>query len=176
MSDKKQLLLEAQKFLAIKSVTLKETDLWTDEAFNSFTAHQFRELSIQSFANLVKVKTLRNEEIKEQNPVIALEYMLGVRLIVKNKEAASEEESVDVKLELQAMFSANYDAEKTLINDDAVDAFAEENGLFHIWPYWREYVQSMCNRVGVPPIPIAMRPGKVEIGEFTKVEDIDIPH
>jgi preprotein translocase subunit SecB len=31
-------------------------------------------------------------------------------------------------------------------------AFAAINGAYNAWPYWREYVQSMSLRMGLPPI------------------------
>ncbi len=35
------------------------------------------------------------------------------------------------------------------LSDDNIDAFADKNGLYNCWPYWREYVQSMTARLGV---------------------------
>ena len=33
-------------------------------------------------------------------------------------------------------------------------AFAETNGVFNAWPYWREFAQSMAARMGIPRLVI----------------------
>lgn len=42
-----------------------------------------------------------------------------------------------------------------------VEAFGELNGVFNVWPYWREFVQSTTVRMGLPPltIPVHRLPG-----------------
>ena len=35
-----------------------------------------------------------------------------------------------------------------------IEAFGELNGLYNAWPYWREFVQSMTVRMGLPPLTI----------------------
>jgi len=38
----------------------------------------------------------------------------------------------------------------------ALDEFARYNVGYHVWPYWREYVQGTCARLGIPPVPVPM--------------------
>jgi hypothetical protein len=38
------------------------------------------------------------------------------------------------------------------IEEENLKAFALTNGVYNAWPYWREYVQSMTFRMGLPPI------------------------
>lgn len=33
-------------------------------------------------------------------------------------------------------------------------AFGELNGVFNVWPYWREFVQSTTTRMGLPPLMV----------------------
>ncbi|WP_169981208.1 hypothetical protein [Tautonia rosea] len=40
------------------------------------------------------------------------------------------------------------------IEEENLEAFASMNGVFNAWPYWREYVQSMAVRMGLPPIVV----------------------
>ncbi|MCC5830871.1 MAG: hypothetical protein JJU36_15600 [Phycisphaeraceae bacterium] len=35
---------------------------------------------------------------------------------------------------------------------DQLQAFAEVNAVYNVWPYWREYVQSTLARMGLPTI------------------------
>lgn len=37
---------------------------------------------------------------------------------------------------------------------DHYDAFGEINGLFNLWPYWRELVQNVTMRMGLPPLTL----------------------
>lgn len=52
---------------------------------------------------------------------------------------------------LSAVFEVGYviapDAEA---DRSGLEAFARVNGLFHAWPYWREYVQNTMPRFGLP--------------------------
>lgn len=40
------------------------------------------------------------------------------------------------------------------IDGDAVMAFSQFNAAFNAWPYWREYVQSMAARLGLPSVTV----------------------
>lgn len=33
-----------------------------------------------------------------------------------------------------------------------LNTFAQTNGVFNVWPYWREFVQSMFVRMNLPPL------------------------
>ena len=35
-----------------------------------------------------------------------------------------------------------------------LEAFAQINGIFNAWPYWREFVQNMAARMGLPQLVI----------------------
>jgi hypothetical protein len=45
------------------------------------------------------------------------------------------------------------------ITDEAADAFGKMNGIHNIWPYWREYVQSVSVRAGLPPLVVPLVTG-----------------
>ncbi len=38
------------------------------------------------------------------------------------------------------------------IEDRNIAAFASTNGVYNVWPYWREFVQSTTVRMGIPPV------------------------
>ncbi len=40
------------------------------------------------------------------------------------------------------------------LSDDAFRSFAELNGTYNAWPYWREFVQSMTTRMDLPTLTI----------------------
>jgi hypothetical protein len=57
-------------------------------------------------------------------------------------------------LSIDAIFNLHYrlDEERT---QQEMEAFAQINGVFNAWPYWRELVQSTASRmlVAVPAVP-----------------------
>jgi len=40
------------------------------------------------------------------------------------------------------------------LSEDNIDAFADKNGLYNCWPYWREFVQSMTAKLGVSTLTL----------------------
>lgn len=166
-----KLLLEAQQGLTIQSVDLRGSEIYVSESFSSNTVNQFDEVDVQSRKDFLMMKHFHDE--KDQAGFLALEYTFGKRVI--RGDQVSEEEP-EVLLEIAGNFSANY-----LIDQDAppskeaILVFVEQNGLLHVWPYWREYVQSSCSRIGIPPIPVEMRPGSVTVKELKDQDAVKIP-
>jgi len=40
------------------------------------------------------------------------------------------------------------------LGEDNFTQFARFNGIYNAWPYWREFVQSMIARMGLPPLVV----------------------
>lgn len=166
-----ELLLEAQQGLTIQSVDLRSSEIYTAESFSSNTVKQFDEVNVQSRKDFLIMKYFHDES--NQPRFLALEYTFGKRVVRGDQDSESDSE---VLLEIAANFSANYLIDKDAPpSKEAVQVFVEQNGLFHVWPYWREYVQSSCSRIGVPPIPVEMRPGAVSIKELHEQETVKLP-
>lgn len=95
--------------------------------------------------------------------VVAFDFAAGIRL-VDQRQLKTLEENPDIAdealyLEITATFSSHYRLKDGADENSLVDAFGEfgrHNVGYHVWPYWREYVQSTCARIGIPPIPIPM--------------------
>jgi hypothetical protein len=58
------------------------------------------------------------------------------------------------------------------ITEEAADAFGKMNGIHNVWPYWREYVQSVSTRVGFPPLTLPLVTG-ASLLEYYKAKDAD---
>jgi len=77
-------------------------------------------------------------------------------------------------LRVVAVFCMKYSLSSTKgLEKENYDAFAELNGVFNAWPYWREYVQSVTVRMGLPPLMVPVyrpvRPSSVAtIGQTPK--------
>lgn len=60
-------------------------------------------------------------------------------------------------LRVHACFLAIYALEPSgggAITPEQTDAFGKVNGLFNVWPYWRELVQSITTRMALPPLTL----------------------
>lgn len=107
--------------------------------------------------------TNTNEETGHDQVFVHFYFGAGVRLVDKNAlETAEADEALPdnaVYLEIESEFLARYGIElghEEDTIDHALQEFARYDVGYHVWPYWREYVQSTCARLGLPPIPIPM--------------------
>lgn len=76
-------------------------------------------------------------------------------------------ENTEEKLHIEALFVLQYKVPSfDGLSKANIDAFGELNGVFNVWPYWREFVQNMTVRMGLPPLtvpvyrPLALTPSK----------------
>ena len=91
-------------------------------------------------------------------------FSVGVRLVDQKALSESREGGLElrddaVKLEIKAEFAAHYalpDEVEIKALGPALAEFCRHNVGFHVWPYWREFVQSTCTRMGFPPVPVPM--------------------
>lgn len=58
----------------------------------------------------------------------------------------------DADVEVSAIFELDYDLPSDVTFDSqTLEHFSVFNGTFNAWPYWREFVQSTTQRLGVTP-------------------------
>jgi hypothetical protein len=59
---------------------------------------------------------------------------------------------------LRAAFDARYQLNRGMPTEAEamLDAFAQTNAVIHVWPYFRELVQSTLWRTGLPPFPLPL--------------------
>jgi preprotein translocase subunit SecB len=76
----------------------------------------------------------------------------------------------DEILRITAKFGTVYNnSSKAQFDQNIIVKFAQLVGLNIIWPYWREFVQTMTARMSLPPLSLPLvRPGDLE---FVKVQD-----
>ena len=61
------------------------------------------------------------------------------------------------------------------------EAFANANGVFNAWPYWREYVHSMTQRMGLDALVVPVfrvtgrKPTTAKVAANTQAKEIDRP-
>jgi hypothetical protein len=56
---------------------------------------------------------------------------------------------------MEAIFLLSYGVKSTEgLTAANLQSFGELNGIYNSWPYWREFVQNMIGRMGLPPLTI----------------------
>jgi hypothetical protein len=55
---------------------------------------------------------------------------------------------------IEASFCSECLTTDKALNEKALKCYALENASYHIWPYWREYLMNMCNRLNLPKISV----------------------
>ena len=80
-----------------------------------------------------------------------LVVQLGCLLAARYEDAGPQ----DYVLTIEATYHLIYSITTiTGLTQAHYDAFAESNAVFNAWPYWREYVQNVLSRMGLPPLTI----------------------
>ena len=96
----------------------------------------------------VEIDNTANVELDKDSNFIFVIADFNLKAFVKNN-------TKPVVL-INASFLLSYDFNDEFDNypDEAFKKFAETNGVFNAWPYWREFVQNATVRMGLPSLTI----------------------
>lgn len=160
------LINAAAKALGVKAVFLRASEIRCKEDFMpQFIEDELSLVPQYRVGPTGKLHfvTATNKETGDTSKTAMFYFTAGVRLINgESLDAAETQENVPddaVYVEIETDFCAHYSLDET---DDeekllpALEEFGRHNVGYHVWPYWREYVQSVCARMGIPPIPVPM--------------------
>lgn len=82
---------------------------------------------------------------------------VDVHLRVFTGDGQRVEPAADALLHIESTWRVTYSrpADRTPTADELVD-FSQRNGVFNVWPYWRELTHSLYGRMGLlfPPLPV----------------------
>jgi preprotein translocase subunit SecB len=90
-------------------------------------------------------------------------------LMVKEKDASPNNYFVKIEARFAIVYALRA-AEG--LDHEHFDAFAERNGIYNVWPYWREFVQSMTVRMGLPPLTVPV----FRVGTSKLKQDAALPN
>jgi hypothetical protein len=66
-----------------------------------------------------------------------------------------EQKKTNSFLNVEATFSLLYSINSLEdLDDTALNSFAEVNGTYNAWPYWREFVQNVTSRMELPTLTV----------------------
>jgi preprotein translocase subunit SecB len=95
--------------------------------------------------------TSRFEVNKEQN-IIGVYIQFVLNAFGKEEVERKKENSF---LNIEATFLLLYSISSVEdLDDTAFRSFAEVNGTYNAWPYWREFVQSITSRMELPTLTV----------------------
>ncbi|WP_133012408.1 preprotein translocase subunit SecB [Marinomonas flavescens] len=135
-------LQQAIENLKIQDVYLKSTQAQCEDDFDPKST-ELNELLVQQMHSVRKSEVLKTHE---NGLLVRIYVRLGTRWVTPN-----DNEELDVKAFVEADFIAEYQMTEEL-EQDCIDEFAQHNASFHVWPYWREFLSSQCERLRLPRV------------------------
>lgn len=145
-------LQRAIRHLSIMDVYLTATQAHHEAGFNPKAAHAFAGLKVQTMHLVRRSEVLETKDDTERF-ILRVILGFGVRWI---REAGSEEGSPEVRALIEADYAAEYLMDERL-DQETIDVFALRNASYHVWPYWREYLMSQCERLRMPRLILPIR-------------------
>lgn len=92
------------------------------------------------------------------------EKKVGVNIKVRIDVTYDGVEVKEPPIAVYANFLVTYEIEEPFTSRKLLEDFVQHIAMLNVWPYWREFVQSMTLRMGLPAFPIPT----VYIGELIK--------
>jgi hypothetical protein len=153
-----QPLERAKQCLKIRDVWMLNANSWIADGYDPKYSSlqkigaQFKHaVSRATLAEITPAST--NVEPKELY-LFRVYLNLGMR-IVSEKDKASEElnKNPSILAQIEAVMVAEYHTAEDP-GKEALDVFAAGNAGYHVWPFWREYLVSQCERMRLPRVVI----------------------
>lgn len=139
------LIDEALSNLALKNIRLKSIKC---ENFKfDIDVHPDYEYRILLKHKVVRSSLLESTDHKQHILRVLLSY--GVKWV--SKEDVSDELAI-----IEAEYFAEYKL-KQKISDEAIDEFCLKNVGHNVWPYWREFVSTTSQKLGIPHLTLPLQ-------------------
>lgn len=152
-------LISAQHSLRIQAVNLKDSTISVRENVDLPTIDRGDTIS-QVYRAVTKIQEASFlDPEKQEFWEYRFMYTSAIRLIFSDEED-SQNEGYKPIMEIAGVFYAIYLSNKKLSSEES-KAFCDDSVGYHVWPYWREYVQSTCARIGFSPaleVPLYFMP------------------
>jgi len=157
----KVLLDKAVEALAIQGVFLRSAEVKCKEGVDLPFLDSELSLTPQHRGGPIGHKVLDAKlQTDLETHTVIYRFSAGTRLVESSTAATvapAEVSSESVYFEITAEFTAQYQLRRQIDETEfnaVMEEFGRHNVAYHVWPFWREYVQSVCCRMGIPPIPV----------------------
>ncbi|WP_420599967.1 hypothetical protein [Neptuniibacter sp.] len=138
----KELISEASRLLNVGTITIKQGFFTTSNEYSSIPEEEYILQGYNSTTNC--------EEFETQEGMYAYIYTYEAAI-----RAVTEENSDEAIMEIKAIFEVVYTSPEE-VNHEVISEFGNHNVGYHVWPYWREFVQSTCMRLGISAISVPL--------------------
>lgn len=152
----KGLLKSAISKLDIVSVALRSSEIKVADSYNCLNINNIKKnhQSMKFIAKIEFIEMKKNENDAPDKYFFSFHYVVGSRLVKNSDEDEQLDDEAKVILTVETIFEAIYSSDD-LVPEKELEAFAANNVGYHVWPYWREFLQSSCARMNIAPIPVA---------------------
>lgn len=156
-------LEKAKDSLVLESVHLSNCDVSSKLEVN-LASIEVSDLIAQDYRGIVAFQEPSKANVSLDDleyKTYRIMYSVGVRLITPEEQESERcnEEGFAPLVEIKAVFNVNYVSKESL-EKECIREFAKEHVGYHVWPYWREFVQSSCGRLGLHQ-PISIPPYRI---------------
>lgn len=151
----KQLLQSAIEALRIKDVYIKSsTSSLADEFEPKYYTFGDEEIATKNMHIVEQSSTLELLENEDDRGVklFRVQIALGVQWVGR-RQTDEKNPAETVLAEIEARMIAEYQVMEE-VTQEALNEFAINNASFHVWPYWREYLSTQCNRMNLPRLVV----------------------
>jgi hypothetical protein len=150
------LIQDAIANLAVQGVFLRTATIWQRDDFDIRLTDIDLLVQTRAGTTVLNQIELKDEDTGEISHLFKAQFACGLRLADPSL-VTGDDPSTGLVIDIQATFVAEYAIKSGAeISREALDAFSKANVGYHVWPYWREYVQSTCSRLSLPVIAIPM--------------------
>ncbi|QIR16477.1 preprotein translocase subunit SecB [Shewanella aestuarii] len=137
-------LQKAIENLVIEDVYQKNSRSFCADDFDTKSYSEMEHLHIQQMHVVHKSETI---QVEDDGELLRVFVRLGTRWVV----LSDDESEPNIKAAIESDFIAEYRINAHL-EQECIDEFSLKNASYHVWPYWREYLSSQCERMRLPRV------------------------
>jgi len=137
-------LQDAIDNLKLQDVYLRDTFSRCHDDFDPKYPGELEALKIQQ---MHAIRRTTVADVEDDGKLVRVFIRFGVRWAAPTDEREQPEILANIEAEFVAEYALHKDIEQACI-----DEFATQNASLHVWPYWREFLASQCERMRLPRI------------------------
>ncbi|MGD9859939.1 MAG: hypothetical protein AB7S90_07780 [Marinobacterium sp.] len=142
-------LQKAIDSLKLQDVYLRDNFSHCHDDFDPKYSDEQEELDVQQM-HVVRQTVIA--DLEGNGKLVRVFVRFGVRWVNPIVERSADEHGApEVVANIEAEFIAEYTIDQE-IKQTCIDEFATQNASLHVWPYWREFLSSQCERMRLPRI------------------------
>lgn len=137
-------LQKAIESLVIQDVYQKTAKAFCNDDFDPKSYSKMEHIHVQQMHVVHKSEIV---QIEDDGELLRVFIRLGARWVILTET----KDEPDIKATIESDFIAEYQI-KTDLEQECIDEFSLKNASYHVWPYWREYLSSQCERMRLPRV------------------------